>query len=201
MPTITCDACSRCNMPTDKSKDLKEMSRQLNSGDVPRSPRDQAVGDVARVGAAILARQKAEQYAEYSDSVGFKWLGDGWKTALAVFSVAAIAISITIRVYDDSRTTPFVASRALPDAEVANVEIQPNELPAPADSQSRPSAEPVQSAVEPERSARVQASPATASDVTIQSTTQVAERQALGFADSRNQRLLNVENQFLRKDI
>ena len=114
-------------MPSDKSTDLYELSRHLHSGKTPPSPRELDERIVQH------AREKAEEYAGYSSSVGFKWLGSGWKTAVAVFSVAVIAISTTIQIYDNSRTTPFVASRAIPDAEVTSLESAENVLPTQAD--------------------------------------------------------------------
>jgi len=110
-------------MPSDNVNGRPDPARQLHSGEAPRSPRELDEKIVQH------ARQKAEQYAAYSSSVGFKWLGDGWKTAVAVFSVAVVAISVTIQVYDNSRTTPYLASRALPDAEVASVESDQDLLP------------------------------------------------------------------------
>jgi|GEM_PF-3080958 len=114
-------------MPSNKPTDLHGLFHRLHEDHVPRSPRELDERIVQR------AREKAEEYASYSSTVGFKWLGDGWKAAVAVFSVAVIAISVTIQVYDNSRTNQFVTSRAMPDAEVASAEPEQDVLPAPTD--------------------------------------------------------------------
>ena len=103
-------------MPSNRSDNLQNFAHRKTGGETPRSPRELDDHILQR------ARQKAEEYARYSDSTGFKWLGDGWKTAAAVFSVAVVAISVTIQVYDDSRTTPFSVTDAIPVTERASLE-------------------------------------------------------------------------------
>jgi len=91
-------------MPTDKTPNDRDISALLHKNDPPQSPRELDDRIVQH------ARQKAEEYQEYSSSVGFKWIGGSWKTVVAVFSVSVIAISVTIQVYDGSRAVNFSTS-------------------------------------------------------------------------------------------
>ncbi|MCB1672607.1 MAG: hypothetical protein R3F41_18025 [Gammaproteobacteria bacterium] len=95
-------------MSTDRSAGRPGHPLDSTDGTVPRSPRELDERIVQQ------ARLKAGEYAGYSRSVGFRWLGDGWKTAVGAFSVGVISVAIAIQVYQRSQSVEFVADRAIP---------------------------------------------------------------------------------------
>lgn len=88
-------------MPTDHQDDDKALSELLQQIEPPKSP--------SHLDETILkrARQKAESLRETSDS--HNWLaGVQWRSAIAVFSVAAVALSVSLQLINNEQLDDVV---------------------------------------------------------------------------------------------
>lgn len=114
-------------MPTDQQDDDKRLSDLLQQIEPPKSP--------FQLDELILkrAREKAEAQRDKNQPAGNRWFGNEWRSAIAVFSVAAIAISVSIQVYNndavENEVVRFEPSQA-PAVESLNTGIEEQEFPA-----------------------------------------------------------------------
>jgi len=81
---------------TEPSSEDRKLSALLKKAEPPRSP--------AHLDEFILkhARHKATQQRELSKSSVSLWFGENWKPAIATFSVAALAVSFSLQIFERS---------------------------------------------------------------------------------------------------
>lgn len=105
-------------MPTDHQDDDKALSDRLQQIEPPKSP--------SHLDETILkrARQKAEALRE-TNAVNNWWSGLQWRSAIAVFSVAAVAISVSLQLFNNQELDEAVQFES---AQAPAVDSAPRQL-------------------------------------------------------------------------
>ena len=87
-------------MPTNNQSDDEKLTQLLQQAEPPRSPKhlDEVIIRQARI--------KASELREKSESVFSNWYGDNWKSVVGVFSVALIAVSVSLQIFDPNLREP-----------------------------------------------------------------------------------------------